>query len=141
MVGDLTEIEICDVCGKETSEFSIIDGLVVCNDCKENFELKEDEDFSSNVCSVCGWPINRVISKEEARKFVEGVEKWLEKENLKNESLFKALNKLKRKEHYLCRYDFFELIKNIIENFDKNVARKFEKEIFSQYDFFGSLVS
>jgi len=141
MVGDLTEIEICDVCGKETSEFSIIDGLVVCNDCKENFELKEDEDFSSNVCSVCGWPINRVISKEDARKFVEGVEKWLEKENLKNESLFKALNKLKRKEHYLCRYDFFELIKNIIENFDKNVARKFEKEIFSQYDFFGSLVS
>jgi len=141
MVGDLTEIEICDICGKETSEFSIIDGLVVCNDCKENFELKENEDFSSNVCSVCGWPINRVISKEDARKFVEGVEKWLKKENLKNESLFKALNKLKRKEHYLCRYDFFELIKNIIENFDKNVARKFEKEIFSQYDFFGSLIS
>jgi len=141
MVGDRTEIEICDICGKETSEFSIIDGLVVCNDCKENFDLKENEDFSSNVCSVCGWPINRVISKEEAGKFINGVEKWLEKENFKNENLFKALNKLKRKEHYLCRYDFFELIKNIIENFDKNVAKKFEKEIFSQYDFFGSLIS
>lgn len=141
MTGDLTEIEICDLCGKETSEFSIIDGLVVCNDCKENFELKEVEDNSSHVCAICGWPIQRVITKREAKIFIKGIKDWLSNKEFNNKEIYEILNQLAKKDHYLCRYDFFYLIKGIFENFDKNLAENFEKEIASQYDFFGSLVS
>ncbi len=141
MSGDLSQVEICDVCGKETEDFYIIDGLIVCESCKENFDLKENEDFSSNVCAICGWPINRPISRKEAKIFIKGVEDWLSKNS--QEVLKKVEKSLKEleKENYLCRYDFFYLIKGMIEREDEKIASKFEEEICSKYDFLGSIVS
>ncbi|MEM5875020.1 MAG: hypothetical protein QXW01_01770 [Candidatus Aenigmatarchaeota archaeon] len=142
MAGDLTEIEICDICGKEVYYFYTINGLVVCIDCKENLNLEKVEDNSSNVCAICGWPIQRVISKEETKKFVKGVKLWIKKFRFRKKKVFiDFLKKLEREEHYLCRYDFFYLIKEKMETFDKKLSKRFEKEIASQYDFFGSLVS
>lgn len=141
MSGDLTQVEICDICGKETEDFSIIDGLVVCESCKENFDLKETEDFSSNVCAICGWPINKPISKEDSASFIRGVEEWLSKKSPETLSkIQKSLETLK-KENYLCRYDFFHLIEGIIGKEDEQIASLFEKEIASKYEFGDSLVS
>ena len=141
MSGDQTQVEICDICGKETEDFYVIEGLIVCESCKENFDLKETEDFSSNVCAVCGWPINKPISKEESKFLIKGVKEWLSRNSQEVlEKIEKSLKELE-KENYLCRYDFFYLIKGIIERENEQIASKFEKEVCSKYDFLGSIVS
>ncbi len=141
MDGDLTEVEICDVCGNEVECYSIIDGLIICESCKENFEIQENEDFSSNVCAICGWPINRVLSKNDTRMLVKGVERWLRINDGLSDRLKKKLDRLAGRELYLCRYDFFFLIKDIIESENLELAKKFEEEIASKYDFYGGIIS
>lgn len=116
--------------------------MLVCETCKENFEIEESEDYSSHLCAVCGWPINRVLSKDEVKKFVDGIEKWLEEKKINNAcDVFNSLRKLKKREHYLCRYDFFQIVKGMIESLDKKLGKEFEKKIASKYDFLGALVS
>jgi hypothetical protein len=141
MSGDLTEVEICDLCGNETEDYSIIDGLVVCESCKENFGLENREDNSSAVCAICGWPINRPIDKKETKIFINSIKNWLEINNGLSDSLKQKLEKLEGKELHLCRYDFFYLIKDMIEAEDETLANKFEKEIASKYDFHGGIIS
>ena len=141
MSGDLTEIEICDLCGNEAEDYSIINGLVVCESCKEDFGLESFEDNSSHVCAMCGWPINRPISKKEIKTFVEGIERWLENVGGLNENLKKKLESLLGKELYICRYDFFYLIKGMVESENEEVGEKFEKEIASKYEFYGGIIS
>jgi hypothetical protein len=141
MSGDLTEVEICDLCGNETEDYSIIDGLVVCESCKENFGLENREDNSSAVCAICGWPINRPIDKKETKIFINSIKNWLEINNGLSDSLKQKLEKLEEKELHLCRYDFFYLIKDMIEAEDETLANKFEKEIALKYDFHGGIIS
>ena len=141
MSGDLTEVEICDLCGNETEEYSIIEGLVVCNSCKEDLELNAMEDNTSDVCSICGWPINRPISIKESKKFVQGIIKWLDDNRFLNDSLKSKIAKFSGKKLYMCRYDFFYLIKDIISLEDEEAAKMFEEKIASKYDFMGGIVS
>jgi len=141
MGGDLTEVEICDLCGNETEDYSLIDGLVICESCKEDLGLESLEDNSSNVCAICGWPINRPMSKKETKVFISGIRRWLEKNGKLNESLSRKLRIFSQKEIHLCRYDFFYLIKDMIEGESKSLAKKFEREIASKYDFYGGIVS
>jgi hypothetical protein len=141
MSGDLTEVEICDLCGNETEDHSIIDGLFVCKDCEENFGLENMEDNSSDVCAICGWPINRPIDKRKTKIFVKSIKNWLEINNGLSDILKQKLDKLERKELHVCRYDLFYLIKDIIEAEDETLADKFEKEIASKYDFNGGIIS
>jgi len=141
MSGDLTEVEICELCGNETEEYSIIEGLVVCNSCKEDLDLKPIEDNSSDVCSICGWPINRPINLKESKNFVEGIIKWLDENGFLNDSLKSKIVKLSGKKLYMCRYDFFYLIKDIISIENEEAARVFEEKIASKYEFGGGIVS
>jgi hypothetical protein len=143
MSGDLieTELEICDICGNGVEEYSIINGLVVCESCKENFELEVKEDNSSDVCALCGWPINRPLSKRETQRFIKGVKEWLRKNGKPMASIEKKLELLQGKKLYLCRYDFFHLIKDIIKDESETLAKKFEEEIASKYDFYGGIIS
>ena len=93
MSGDLTEVEICDLCGNEAEEYSIIEGLVVCDSCKEDLGISTIEDNTSDVCSICGWPINRPISIKESKSFVDGIIKWLDENGFLNESLNSKISK------------------------------------------------
>jgi hypothetical protein len=141
MSGDLTEVEICDLCGNETEEYSIIEGLVVCKSCKEDLELNVTEDNSSDVCAICGWPINRPISIRESKKFTEGIIKWLDENGFLNEGLNSKISKFSGKKLYMCRYDFFYLIKDIISSENEEAAKEFEEKIASKYEFGGGIVS
>jgi len=141
MSGDLTEVEICDLCGNETEEYSIIEGLVVCKSCREDSELNAIEDNSSDVCAICGWPINRPIEKKESRKFVEGIIKWLEENRFLTDNLKSQVARFSGKKLYMCRYDFFYLIKDIIGSENEEAAKLFEEKIASKYEFRGGIVS
>jgi hypothetical protein len=141
MSGDLTEVEICDLCGNETEDYSIINGLVVCESCKENFGLENREDNSSDVCAICGWPINKPIERREAKNFINSIKDWLKTNSGLSDSLKRKLEKLAGKELHLCRYDFFYLIKDMIGAENEALANKFEKEIASKYDFHGGIIS
>jgi hypothetical protein len=141
MSGDLTEVEICDLCGNETEDYSIINGLVVCESCKENFGLENREDNSSDVCAICGWPINKPIKRREAKNFINSIKDWLETNSGLSDSLKRKLEKLAGKELHLCRYDFFYLIKDMIGAENEALAIKFEKEIASKYEFHGGIIS
>jgi len=141
MSGDLTEVEICDLCGNEAEDYSMIDGLIVCESCKENFGLENEEDNSSDVCAICGWPINKPIGKIETKNFTTSIKNWLEANNGLSDSLKQKLQKLEGKELHLCRYDFFSLIKDMIEAENETLANKFEMEIASKYDFYGGIIS
>jgi hypothetical protein len=141
MSGDLSNIEICEICENESEDYSVVDGLVICESCKENSSLEKEEDNSSNVCALCGWPINRVIKKNEVNKFINGIESWLNKNNGLSTNIKLKIEKLKGKDLYFCRYDFFYLVKDIIEAENESLANKFEKEIASKYDFYGGIVS
>ena len=141
MSGDLTEVEICDLCGNETEEYSIIDGLVVCKSCAEDLEMKAIEDNSSDVCSICGWPINKPISKFESKNFINGIIRWLKDDGFLTDSLRSKISKLSNKELYICRYDFFYLIKDIISSENENAAEEFEKKIASKYEFGEGIIS
>jgi len=141
MSGDLTEVEICDLCGNETEDYLMINGLVVCESCKENFELEESEDNTSEVCALCGWPINRPIVKKEVEILLGGIKDWLENRNRVTENLRKKLEHFSNKEIYLCRYDFFYLIKDLISSEDVKLGEEFEREIASKYEFYGGIIS
>jgi hypothetical protein len=143
MSGDLTEVEICDLCGNETEDYSIVNGLVSCESCIENSSLEneEKEDSSSKICALCGWPINRVIKKGEVKELIKGIENWLNQNEGLSINIKHKLKKLEGKDLYFCRYDFFYLVKDIIEAENEALANKFEKEIASKYDFYGGIVS
>ena len=141
MGGDLTEVEICDLCGNETEDYLIIDGLVVCESCKEDWGEEGSEDNTSEICALCGWPINRPISKKGIRAFLDGIKSWLEKRGRLSEILRKKLEFFSGEEIYLCRYDFFYLVKDLIGAEDEKLGEEFEKEIASKYDFYGGIVS
>jgi len=141
MDGDLTEVEICDLCGNETEDYLMIGGLIVCESCREDFGLEECEDNTSEVCALCGWPINKPIDKKEIRVFLDGIKNWLEKKGRLTENLRKKLESFSGKETYLCRYDFFHLIKDLISLEDERLSEEFEKEIASKYEFYGGIVS
>ena len=141
MSGDLTEVEICDLCGNETEDYSIIDGLVVCSSCREDLELKTIEDNSSDVCSICGWPINKPISKSESRNFVEGIIRWLKDRGFLTDSLKSKISEFSNKELYLCRYDFLYLVKDIVSSENESAAKEFEEKIASKYEFGEAIIS
>jgi len=141
MSGDLTEVEICDLCGNEAEEYSIIEGLVVCDSCKEDLGISTIEDNTSDVCSICGWPINRPISIKESKSFVDGIIKWLDENGFLNESLNSKISKFSGRKLYMCRYDFFYLIKDIIGSENEEAAKLFEEKIASKYEFRGGIVS
>jgi len=141
MSGDLTEVEICDLCGNETEDYSIIDGLVVCSSCREDLELKTIEDNSSDVCSICGWPINKPISKPESRNFVEGIIRWLKDRGFLTDSLKSKISRFSNKELYCCRYDFLYLVKDIISSENESAAKEFEDKIASKYEFGEAIIS
>jgi hypothetical protein len=65
----------------------------------------------------------------------------LEANNGLSDSLKQKLQKLEGKELHLCRYDFFSLIKGMIEAENETLANKFEMEIASKYDFYGGIIS
>jgi len=141
MGGDLTEVEICDLCGNEVEEYSIIEGLVICDDCKEDFVFKVEEDNTSEVCAICGWPINKPMSRKESMMFVDGIKSWIRKNGILTKSLREKLDRLFNRKIHLCRYDFFYLILELIRNENEEMAEKFEKEIASKYDFKGGIIS
>jgi len=142
--GDQTSVEICDVCGNAVADFTEIDGLIVCDDCREDLSLVKNEDTSSPICVICGWPINRLIEKQEVEKFCRGVLEWVKK----NTNSWKIVNNIKKKLERIegktlamCRYDFFYFIKDLISSVDEKLGEKYEKEVCLQYDFRGSLIS
>jgi hypothetical protein len=100
------------------------------------------ENNSPEKCAICGWPINRTISKENTRKFLEGIKNWLRENSSEKvkEKIEKRLSFLENKEISVCRYDFFLMVKEIIENEDEELGKKFEK-ILRAFDFGGSLIS
>ncbi|MEM5794115.1 MAG: hypothetical protein QXS48_02330 [Candidatus Aenigmatarchaeota archaeon] len=104
--------------------------------------MKEVECDSSEKCIVCNWPINRKLSKENIKKFLEGIKSWL-KENSSQElreKIEKKLKFLENKEISICRYDFFLTVKEIVESESEELSKKFE-EILKAFDFGGSLIS
>jgi hypothetical protein len=141
MSGDLTELEICDLCENETEDYSMIDGLIVCESCRENFALENKEDNSCNVCAICGWVINKEINKNEAKNLISGIKNWLKVNNGLSNILKQKLEKLEGKKLFLCRYDLFYLVKSIIEAENEMLASEFEKKIASKYDFHGGIIS
>jgi len=70
------------------------------------------------------------------------VKEWLkgkcDKETL--EKVGKRLSFLEGKNLSICRYDFFSLIKKILEEEDEKLGKEFEN-ILKVFDFGGSLVS
>lgn len=133
---------MCEICELESEEVVNIESFHVCKECAEDLELKESEVDSSEKCAVCGWPINRRISKEISKKFVEGVKEWLKNKCSKEilEKIEKRLSFLEGKDVSLCRYDFFSLIKKVLEEEDEKLGKEFEN-ILKAFDFGGSLVS
>ncbi|MFH8086909.1 MAG: hypothetical protein QW609_03765 [Candidatus Aenigmatarchaeota archaeon] len=126
----------------ETDELINANSFVICKDCAEDFDLKEIECDSSEKCIVCDWPINRKLTKENIKKFLEGIKSWL-KENSSQElreKIEKKLKFLENKEISICRYDFFLTVKEIIESENEELGRNFEK-ILKAFDFEGSLIS
>ena len=118
-----------------------IDSLIVCKDCLEDLNLELNENTSCERCAICGWPINRPIPKQLLRKifdFVTEYTKSIEGSEILRKKLAKILLKDKV---YLCRYDLYYLIEDILENFDENLAKEFEERFAKQFDFQGSLVS
>ncbi len=45
------------------------------------------------------------------------------------------------KDAYLCRYDFFYLIRDFIKEYNPKAAKVFEEKIAKQFDFNGAMVS
>lgn len=114
----------------------------MCEDCKEDFGIKNQENNTSKLCAICSWPINRKISKEKVKEFCRGIIKWLKKQKPRNfKKIVKKIETLNGKDAELCRYDFFYLIRDFIKEYDARVAKKYEKEIASKFDFGGALVS
>jgi len=140
--GDQTEIEVSDFSGEPTTEFIEINGEILSKEEAEDLGLKEEENTDSFHCIICNWPINRLLN---VRLFYPSILKWIEKssnDQEKKKEIFKRLEFLKRvKSIPICRYDFFYLIKDIISQVDEMLAEKFEKEVASNYDFSGSLIS
>ncbi len=107
----------------------------------EDLNLKQIEEDSSEKCIVCNWPINRRISLEKSKKFLKGVKEWVRKNsNKKVYDKIKKKLKFLEKEMNICRYDFFQTIKEIIESKNKKLGKKFDA-FLKTFDFEGSLVS
>ena len=107
----------------------------------EDFSLKPEEDTTSLRCVICGWPINRPVK---VKKFYKHVVEWIERNSNgeEKEKIIHDLEFLSRVDSLaICRYDFFELIKNIIERTDVELGKRFEESVEKQYDFSGSLIS
>ena len=104
--------------------------------------MNKVEPDSSEKCVICGWPINRKISEEISKRFVEGVKEWLKGKCNQEvfENVVKKLSFLEGKEISICRYDFFSLIKKMLEEEDEKLGKEFES-ILKAFDFGGSLVS
>ncbi len=103
--------------------------------------MKQVEEDTSEKCIICNWPINRKISLEKSKKFLKGVKEWIKKNA--NKEIYKKVEKelnFLEKEMNICRYDFFRIIKEIIESKNKKLGRKFNT-ILKAFDFEGSLVS
>jgi len=140
--GDQTEIEVSDFSGEPTTEFVEINGEIISKEEAEDLGLKEEENTNSIRCVICDWPINRLLN---VQLFYPSIFKWIEENSSdqeKKKKILKHLEFLKRlKSVPICRYDFFYLIEDIISQVDKKLAEKFEKEVASNYDFSGSLIS
>ncbi len=133
---------MCEICELETEEIINIESFHVCKDCFDEQSLKEFENNSCERCVICNWPINKILSKETINKLLKGVKEWLEKNSNKEtfERIFERIKFLENKEISICRYDFFSLIKEIVEDEDKKLSEGFEK-ILKAFDFEGSLIS
>lgn len=104
--------------------------------------LKEFENNFSEKCAICGWPLNRTLSKENTKKFLKGIKNWLRENSSKEilEKIERRLSFLENKEISVCRFDFFLMIKEIIESENEELGKKFEK-FLKAFDFGGSLIS
>ena len=106
----------------------------------EDFDLKPEENTQSLTCVVCNWPINRLLN---VKKIYPKILEWINENSNGNErnEVLKNLEFLGRVDKLaICRYDFFDLIKNIISRSSEELAKKFER-FEKQYDFSGSLIS
>ncbi len=104
--------------------------------------MKNEEYDDSIHCLICDWPINRVIKKDKVNEFCSGIIKWLEAKKIKNrEKIIEKIRALMNKDAYLCRYDFFYLIRDFIKEYNPKAAKVFEEKIAKQFDFNGAMVS
>jgi hypothetical protein len=103
--------------------------------------MKLEEEYTSDICALCGWPINKPITKKEAAKLISGIIDWLNNNKSLTKNLEKKIEKFGKEELYICRYDFFYLIKDIIECENEEIAKKFENEVASKYEFYGGIIS
>lgn len=135
-------LEICDICGKISEEFIQPNGLIVCKECAEEFDFKENPE-ACEYCVFCGWPINRITTPEILRGYFKIIKKWLEKENGKEiiKILEKRAENILNKNLASCRYDFFEYIQKIIEIFSSKLGKKFKKEFVDNFDFQGGMIT
>lgn len=100
----------------------------------------ESDSYYGKYCAICGWPINRIIKKEEVQKFFSSLATWLKKKNqIEIFGIIKA--KVKSEDLFLCRYDFFEMIQKILENLDQKLGEEFNQIFTKKYDFQGSIIS
>jgi predicted transcriptional regulator len=133
---------LCENCEVETDDLVEIESLKVCRSCVEDLELTAAENDSSDKCVICNWPINRTISEENSRKFVEGIRQWLKGKCSQEvfDRIARKLSFLENREASVCRYDFFLLAKEIIEEEDAELGKKFE-DVLRVFDFGGRLIS
>jgi hypothetical protein len=137
----LTPLEVCDLCGNATEEFIKSDGLIICKECAEEFDLKENSETFER-CVFCGWPINRELPPEIMQEYFKIVKKWLEEKNEKEiaRALEARMKNILNRELACCRYDFFDYMRGIIELFSPELAKEFEKKFVNNFDFQGGMI-
>jgi hypothetical protein len=137
----LTPLEVCDLCGNASEEFIKSDGLIICKECAEEFDLKENSE-TFEQCVFCGWPINREITPEIMQNYLEIIEDWLrEKKEEKIIEIIKGrMGNVLNGGLACCRYDFFDYVRGIIELFSPELAKEFEKKFVNSFDFKGGII-
>lgn len=94
-------------------------------------------------CVLCGWPINREIEERVLRNYLELIKKWLEEKgaNKLASNLESSVENMVNGGLNICRYDFFDYIKALIEKFSPVLGKKFKKEFVDKFDFKGSIIT
>jgi hypothetical protein len=102
---------------------------------------KNSEPFER--CVFCGWPINRRTNPELLKGYFKVVKEWLEKRKAKEiaEILEGRMKDLLNNELASCRYDFFDYMREIIQNFSSELGKEFKKQFVDNFDFGGAMVT